>query len=149
MTTTSGGIKFELGTNRDIGYEGERNDCTVRALQAVTGVPYRYAHTLLAKKHDRCPGRGIKFESTLRNWAVDKTILFGYRVTLRVAGARETLATTRRHFNTGRYLLIKRGHAFTMIDGVVYDAGVLGARTRVLSVWEFEPSSVVEAREAL
>jgi hypothetical protein len=48
----------------------------------------------------------------------------------------------------GRYLVVVTGHAFAVIDGVIHDQGHNGARKRVLGIWQFEPSSVVEAREA-
>jgi len=42
---------------RDEGFEFESNDCMVKAIQAVTGVPYRDAHAFIEKRFGRKPRR--------------------------------------------------------------------------------------------
>ena len=109
----------------------------------------------------------MHFESMIALWGQSKTIVFGYRMTrvevktetrLRIrrtnlgwvhqnVTVRPTLASMIRQCREGRYLVIKRGHAFTIIDGVIHDNTAVGARSQVRSIWKFEASSVVEARE--
>jgi len=166
-TVIKGGIKYNLDLKREPGYEAEKNDCTVRALCNATGVPYRDAHRRLALE-GRQHGHGMKFESVIAQWALAKTILFGYRISKvefktsskstirrtnlgwshRMVTVRPTLSQMLRECRAGRYIVVKRGHAFTIIDGVIHDSTPVGARSQVRSIYRFEPSSVVEAREA-
>jgi hypothetical protein len=52
---------------------------------------------------------------------------------------RPTLARFIAEHPTGRYLVIRRGHAFAVVDGRVHDWGTgrTGARSRIRMAWAF------------
>lgn len=157
--TIKGGIKFALQNPREVGFEGETNDCTVRSLAAVTGVPYRDAHAY-CKRWGRRDGHGTLFQSLLRGVAARKETVYGYRVfeveckrplrirnmfgKMRTIGRGDTLKQTLRRLGSGRYIVVKRGHALAVKDGVVHDIFAVGASSRVTSIWKFVPSSQVQ-----
>lgn len=156
MTTLQYSASGQVG--RDAGFEREGRDCTVKALTAATGVPYRDAHAFMASQ-GRQNGHGAYMSTMLPNWARNKTIIFGYRVTqveiggqidYRTAGwILPTLAKVFKQCKDGRYIIIKPHHALAVVNGVIFDSQSLsGARSRVLGCYKFEPSSIVEAREA-
>jgi hypothetical protein len=154
--------RHKLTLNRD-GYEGpeERNDCTVRAIQNVTGVPYIDGHRWTGERGRR-NRKGMAFVSLMDRVAASKELVYGYRVrkvdvnrhaaVVTAFGRRRyvgpTLAEVMPQLRHGRYVVVITGHTFAVIDGVIHDMGHNGARCRVSAVYQFEPSSVVEAREA-
>ena len=158
------GIKSVHMTSRDIGYETETNDCAVKALQAVTGVPYRDAHSFAEKTFGRKFRRGTqRWELELNRIAQNKTYIYGFRVFAYDARVGKTWG--RRHgqliektaYQTlsqflvrhphGRFLLASNSHAFAVIDGVVYDNGAAGGKTKITSIFELKESSKVEREE--
>ena len=166
------GIKAVAMREREPGFEHETNDCFVKAIQAVAGVPYRDAHAYVAKRFGRKPkGATHNVNSTTREIARTGETVFGYRafcqpVTAVGTASRvsvnsygqlmryvrpryATLAQFTRTHRTGRWLLWSNNHAFAMIDGVVYDNGAAGARTQVTGVYEFKASSEVETQEKI
>lgn len=146
------GIRSEHLNQRDAGFEYEKNDCAVKALMAVTGVPYRDAHAWSAVHFARkdC-GAAMLWDKALGAHAQQALTIFGYRVYEQPAPAIErpngyknygTLAQFVRTHSKGRFLLSSTSHAFALIDGVVYDNGAAGAKTRVTyKVYELKPSS--------
>jgi hypothetical protein len=151
------GVAFAVANIRDIGFEHESKDCTVRAIKNATGVPYRDAHAFLqARGRKDC--EGMYFSEVMTELVTTKAIVFGYRITKVEEGTTldrtyarlryPTLASSLRKCREGRYIIIKRGHTFAVIDGVVYDSGTVGTRSQVRSIFKLEPSSVVEPREA-
>lgn len=111
----------------------ERNDCTVRAVSAACNASYASAHSLLAAA-GRKPRRGMYFQQYMAN----QTELLGCKVT-RVATGRPTLEQALyRYMADGRYIVVKRGHAFAVIDGVVIDTAAVGSRSRVLAIWRVD-----------
>jgi hypothetical protein len=164
------GVKAVAMKTRDEGFEYETNDCFVKAVQAVTGVPYRDAHTYVAKRFGRKPKKAtMSVNLIMRDIATTGECIFGFRAfvqpasqvgtTSRVSvnsyGQRTrytraryaTLAEFVRTHRTGRWLLWSNNHAFAMVDGVVYDNGAAGARTQVTGVNRIIASSEVEAQE--
>jgi hypothetical protein len=155
------GLKAVRMGVRDAGFEAEDNDCFVKAVQAITGVPYRDAHAFVAKRFNRKVGRGT-FDVVTITMAIEtgKELIYGFRLFIKPAaigtgirrsrfGYRQvtryrTLEQFARTHRTGRWLLWSNDHAFAMVDGVVYDSGAAGARTQVTGVCEFIESSKVE-----
>lgn len=154
---TGTGIKsVNLGT-RDEGFENEANDCVVKALQAITGVPYREAHAFCAKRFARRNRCGTPVHAYLN----ESLVVFGYRFISKEAkpisqsyssfiGPRaryQTLADFVRSHRTGRWFACSNYHAFAVIDGVVYDNGAAGARTQVTFIYEAITDSDYEKRQ--
>jgi len=124
------------GGKEQAGFAHERNDCAVRALALSTGIPYAKAHDLL-KAEGRKDRRGTKTWMTER--ALKKS---GAQVELLSAWVHRTatLAEAVRTLRNGRYLIIVRGHALALIDGVIHDAGdISDARCRVRQAWRITP----------
>ncbi len=148
---------------RDPGYESENRDCFVQAIQCVTGVPYRDAHAFTALHFARKTGKGTCFvDLHMKAIAEKQETIFGYRVFVKPIPTRRTVRRSRRTFDyvqatvyptvadslylmrSGRYLVCSGSHAWAVIDGVIYDNGVTGNRTRVTEVYEFKASSQCE-----
>ena len=111
----------------------EHNDCTVRALSAAAQVPYEQAHAALARA-GRVNGRGVKF------WAIQNAYSeFGGKW---VAFNFEAKLPTLAHFTSAlpsrRCVVLIRGHALALVDGVQLDLAPSGARFRVQGYWKFD-----------
>ena len=118
---------------RPDGFEGERSDCTVRALSSVTKIDYATVHKVLTQA-GRKRGRGINFRFVaddvftslnLNSWKVKsektKTI---------------TVDKFVKKYPKGRFLCLKRGHAFPIINGEYYD--VKSKNVRIIIAWKLE-----------
>jgi len=163
---TKGGVDFAIANDRE-GFN-ETRDCPVRAIKNATGVPYRDAHAFCAQ-HGRRQGKGMYFSNLLDKLVTDKAIVFGYRIArvdcrskvtrmrydmtgfhrrpVELDGPAPTLLRAIRLCREGRYIAIKSGHTFAIIDGVVHDMGAVGTHCRVNQLYKLEPSSIVGARE--
>ena len=112
----------------------EARDCVVRALSLAFNRPYAEVHEICAKVGRR-PRRGMYRMQT--NEAIK--ILAGDVMALgtsynRVLGPLPTFAQFAREHPLGKFVVIKRGHAVALIDGVYHDmgnGGECGARSRV------------------
>jgi len=102
----------------------ENNDCAVRAYALFKNVSYKESHDVF-KKLGRKDGKGTKTASI---WD-----LLGRGA--RKDGQKMTLNALRRLHPTGTVYALKRGHAFTMINGVVHDSWKVGDKTRIMSYW--------------
>lgn len=93
---------------------GERNDCAVRAIAVVAGLPYAEAHAVFAK-HGRVPGRGTPWPTME---AVAKELGL-----VRVEIGRRTWAQQARLScnSTEPRAYYKRGHLFAAIGRHVAD----------------------------
>ena len=124
--------------------ETEQRDCVVRAMTIATGRPYMEMHALLASK-GRKSRRGTPFAvidaaltelglPTLTRIEPDYQLVGGGYFGRRSwrDHARPTLARWMAEHRVGRYMVIIRGHAFAVVDGVQYDGyQPNGARCRV------------------
>jgi hypothetical protein len=108
----------------------ESNDCTVRATSLAINKPYQDVHGVFAK-HGRRDGKGVTL-ATLIAVLIDLT-KNNLKIVASHAIRRETLASFIKTHPKGKYLVIKRGHAFAVIDGVAHDAhsSCCGARSIV------------------
>jgi hypothetical protein len=112
----------------------ERNDCVVRALACASGISYQDAYDL-ASWHGRQRNRG-----TLRAAVLFDALFPGARLFWATAFRRDPLneprPTTLGRFieahPLGRFLCLKRGHAFAVVDGVVHDSAPIGKGTKLL-----------------
>lgn len=157
------GIKSKALNTRDSGYEHETNDCVVKALAAVTGVPYRDAHSFCKNYMERKDRKGCVVNMHLMKMEQMKKPIYGFRSFCRESkiGTRmvrtkwgyhhskdvhDTLSSFVRKHKTGRYLLCSNYHAFACIDGVIHDNGAAGPKTQVTHVFEFITDSECERR---
>lgn len=116
----------------------EKNDCAVRALAVFTGKPYAECHATL-KSLGRKQFRGtsiVAIKSVLKQ--------FPYTASW-TSGERLTLGAIARKFPTGKVYMVKRGHAFAMIDGIVHDSFRVGSKSVINHYW-VDPTSVVESK---
>jgi hypothetical protein len=142
QTTIKGGIRFALGNVRDEAHSTEHNDCTVRALKVAAGVPYADAHALAARLGRR-NRHGLKTSQLLAMTSMAH--VYGYKVTsIGVPMFRGTLGAVMATLRTGRYMIIKTGHAIGCIDGVLYDTGTSGPSSRIKMILKFTPMSEYE-----
>jgi hypothetical protein len=131
---------------------GEANDCSVISMSVAFGIPYNVAHDILAAA-GRQKGKGMYFQTYLRNVAESGEMICGYKVTSvrcealpssnygytrRARWIYPSLQKVQRDFPKGRFILIKRGHAFTMLDGKVIDSMAATGRTQITNLFFLE-----------
>lgn len=109
----------------------ESNDCTVRALSTAAQVSYEQAHAALAAV-GRVKGRGARWLQVENAYKP----LGGVWVSLQVL--RPTLARFTSALPSRRCVVLIRGHALALIDGVQHDISPSGARCRVQGYWKFD-----------
>lgn len=111
----------------------ERNDCVPVALAKAADIPYQDAYELAAMA-GRKP-RGFCNINTLMDGLGYELAFYG---TGRCGGIVKstTLAVlmTRPEMQTGRFVFHRRGHAFAVVDGVVFDSD-LKPWAPVRNVW--------------
>jgi len=127
-------ITVSVGSQRVGEYAGENNDCTVRALAAVSGIPYGAAHRsaeLVGRKrnHGLCALQiDLLLGSKFANYKVER--VFGTLSLL-------TIAQFAAMHPTGRYYVLVTGHALALVDGHIVDEKRPGGKTRVRHAWRF------------
>lgn len=114
------GFQFINANPRSI--DGESNDCVVRALSLAFNKPYTEVHAL-CDKIGRIKGRGMR--SSQVELAIQELSNNGI-AKLAKPSRKQTFSTFARDHKKGNYVIIKRGHAVAMIDGVFHDAGSVG-----------------------
>ncbi len=129
----------------------ETNDCAVIALAHVAGISYAEAHAmfkLAGRKNregttnrvirDACLAQGaIK---RFHYWSKPARICDGDYASWwrRGSNLSPTLAKFLQQNPVGRFLVVKPGHAFAILDGVVYDnRSSAGARDRIEFSYQF------------
>lgn len=111
----------------------DRNSCTVIALSTVCELDY---HTALNIATEAGRRRGKGFQSAVLIGHVKKNYNFRFREHLTEGGM--SLGQFTKRYPTGRFYVRKKGHAFSVIDGVVYDDCKSGSKTQVLQAWEYK-----------
>ena len=101
------------------GYLDERRDCAVRALAAAADIPYYQAHEI------------FKWGGRRRRCASYRTLLTLTDIGLRGIFNSMSLATFLKLNPKGDFFVVKRGHAFAVKDGVIFDDSKLGGRVQV------------------
>lgn len=112
--------------------QGEINDCVVLAIAAVTDLSYDQAHALVAEKLERKHRKGVrrlKLLDKLPSGTVlgQKTItevfvpLNRYKLYGELIPRKMRLGTFVKKTPAGTYLILVRGHALALKDGVVHD----------------------------
>lgn len=117
-------IKTDGGKSSS-GFIHETNDCAVRAHALFTQSSYEESHAIF-KKLGRKDGRGTHNRDIL-------TVLNpNYECHL---NQNMTLKQLRNKYPKGRIYALKRGHAFTLIDGVLHDTWKVGDKSKVFCYW--------------
>jgi hypothetical protein len=108
----------------------ESNDCTVRATSLAMNKPYEEVHKVFAK-HGRRIGKGVTIANLMATLMdlTQKNINIVANHSIR----KQTLGSFIKTHPKGRFVVVKRGHAFAVIDGVAHDAhsSCCGARSIV------------------
>jgi hypothetical protein len=134
-------------------FQGEENDCTVRALANVLGMPYKLSHGILAKA-GRKPRHGmvvsdwqpvyerlgLKLLSVHGNTKGARFVSHKYNIERQAGITLEKMLPRLQH---GRYVLKVRGHVLAVVEGKVLDYGHNLAGTRVAAVYKLEKQTVI------
>ncbi len=122
-----------IGYNESAIAKGEKNDCVVRAIASTFGLKYDVAHKFVANEFRREPRKGTFGTSIMLN-ARDNILGTKYNIihkeNLTYPGSARhqknggkptniTLSMFIEKYPKGKYLVIKKGHALSVIDGVV------------------------------
>lgn len=113
--------------NRELPYLNERNDCVVRAFATALDIPYYQAHDL-CKKYGREDRRRTDTYVVL---SVLKHFHLHLNCTQPVPCNMPTLNQFIKEHPAGVYLVHKRGHLFTLKNGMVYDSWKVGKRVKI------------------
>ena len=114
-------MDFQYIKNNPRTIDNEINDCVVRALSLSFNLEYSKVHELCAQA-GRKPRRGMYRKQT--DAVIKKiTVKPSAEMDKLPRGGRQTLATFARDNNKGKWIVIKRGHAVALIDGVYHDNG--------------------------
>jgi hypothetical protein len=118
---------------------GDKNNCTVIALSAVTGFKYPKAERICEsagrkRKHGMDSYALIKHFNN--NWSTDGAF---EEVNLGIKN-RVSLNQFLKKFPKGHFYVRKRGHAFVISNGVVLDASIekLGPKTQIQTAWKYK-----------
>jgi hypothetical protein len=129
--------------------QSEHNDCVVRAIASTFGFEYNVAHKFVANEFGRKPGKGtFGTMAKLRklNGILGKSYGLVPKDSLKYPGSIRhqnnggkpvpiTTSMFLEKFPKGRFLVIVRGHAFSIIDGVVVGNVDDGKRLRAKIVF--------------
>lgn len=120
-------VTIVYGETQDAGRLG----CTVYALSAVTGCALDAATAIVDETR-----RPRQWHSATSSKVIEAAKEKGYAFK-KLRMKPRTLARFLREHPTGRYYLRKRGHAFAVVDGVVFDRINSGASVRIKDAWEY------------
>lgn len=129
--------------------QGEANDCFVRAMAAAYKIPYHQAHAAAADIFKREPRKGTRMVTPrmeqlnyklfdVQGTPLEKKEITTYYINRgELTNRRMTVGTFVKTFPTGTYILLVRGHAFTIIDGVVVGnaSDATKHKVRIQSAW--------------
>lgn len=112
---------------------GERNDCTVYAIATAFEMDYDAAHKEVAERFGREEGKGAK-RSNILQAMTEGTTINGKTITKVISNPTNTykvygnvvprqlrLSSFVKDNPQGTYLILTRGHALTLKDGVIMD----------------------------
>ena len=122
-------MKFKQINARTI--QTEANDCVVRAMTVALERSYEEMHDVCSAA-GRQPRRGMPIYEIEQ--ALTKILSLDTKMQFIPRSQRMTFAQFVKQNPTGRYVVIRRGHAVALIDGVWHDAheSGCGARARVM-----------------
>lgn len=133
-----------IGYNESVTAKSERNDCVVRAVASTFELKYDTAHKFVAEEFRRQPRKGT-FSTAHKLSNRDNILGTKYEIIqkqnlLYPGSARHqmnggkpteiTLSIFLERFPKGKYLVLVKRHAFSIIDGVVIGNPSDGSRLR-------------------
>ena len=133
-------------------FEGEANDCTVRALANASGMPYKLAHKIM-RKAGREERRGMHADHwlpVLNRLGFTLESIHGttrgakylsYK-TGKLAQPGITLDNLLNRLGYGRFIIKIRGHVLAVVDGQVLDYGYNPAGSKVQAVFKLAKQAV-------
>ena len=132
-------LVFDDGGRELSGRKGRVNDCVVRSISIVTGLPYDAVYAEVMRR-----GRiGYKRKHYSPRWGVDTTRVWfqNYMISLGFVWhklKRGTLIGAIAHLR-GRFVVDMRRHYAAMVDGVVHDVFdcTLRSNRRICGYWEW------------
>lgn len=133
--------KESIGYSTLVAPTGERSDCTVRAYAVAAQVGYDEAHTFMRVKCKRPTGDGPEIRNIRAAFEACgyEELVTRNREAYSFSGRDYyiTLAQFIKAHPRGRYFVIRQGHAFAVVDGVVRDwlNGRTGPRSRIRQAW--------------
>ena len=120
----------------------ETNDCVVRAFMVAFDIPYKSAHSWVKNKFKREDRRGtytLKYLNSVMGSVKNgkRTSLMGFSPKHKTSYRKGKILTNPKYkkptgytvksfmeqFPEGRYVLIVKGHALSLVDGVLYGNG--------------------------
>jgi hypothetical protein len=135
-----------IGYTDSIIAKTERADCVVRAIASASGMDYDKAHTFVADKFNRKPRKGtLGFISGMNSMVASgkKLNRKGVKkvdVVVKTKTGVTTMTVNRfvENFESGSYIVVVKGHAFTIKDGKVVGnfSDAVKIRKRVVSAWK-------------
>ena len=109
-----------------------KRNCTVIALASVTGLPYEEAHSI-AKEAGREDNRGFQSSKLIKHF----NLKFGRKQFRKIKRSTITVQKFCKKYPEGHYFVRKRGHAYAVINGSVWDRVDPKPRERILEAWKF------------
>jgi hypothetical protein len=137
IRTGRNGVRYSLISYSDsLLAKGEDNDCVVRAVASAFEVSYEIAHTWVASTFNRVPRKGTRRFSSIMHSLTEafgksirdlrtSSIYFGkgmytyYKQYGKINERHMTVLTFMRDHPFGKYILVTKRHAFSLIDGVI------------------------------
>lgn len=133
-----------IGYNESKIAKGERNDCVVRAIASTFELPYDTAHKFVATEFGRQPYKGTfgtipklreRHHIMGKNYGIitKENLMYPGSKAHQSRGGKPVpivLSMFLEKYPKGKYLLIVKGHAFSVIDGVVVGNASDGKRLR-------------------
>lgn len=126
----------------------DNNSCTVVALSKVCNIEYKEAFNI-AKAAGRKDGKGFYSDKLLKHAKVKHRLAFNKVVDDCLIPTREC-QTLKQFVNSnpkGRFFVVKKGHAFSVINGVVVDNCLSGPKTRVIQAWKFKDHNMITQQQ--
>ena len=108
----------------------DKDNCTIRAFAIAYGMPYKDAYKmgeLAGREH----GKGYwmyKIMEKAREFGYNSIELNGYG----------TLGQFIKKNNTGRFICVRKGHAFALIDGKIYDQVYNAPNCKLIRIFRVE-----------
>jgi hypothetical protein len=127
----------------------ENNDCVVRSLASAFNIKYDTAHAYAKKEFGRTDGDGVRatflklearkemFGNKVEAIGVERPFGHGVKRPMNKRGGNITVGTMLKTYTTGTYIVIVRGHAFTIIDGIIFGNHADARRMRASVLFMF------------
>lgn len=108
---------------RPDGYENETRDCTVITLSLVSNINYTQIHTAF-KNAGRKNGKGVYSQKIIQK------VCHSLNLEAKQVKRSGTINKLVSLYPKGRLYCLKRGHAFALINGIVYDVNKLNSHIK-------------------